>query len=76
MNRPLLLLTLGTIYQTKVGNAEKAQEIYHKLIETFPDSQLSKLAKTQLERMDAPESAPGAAAIPEPAFLAPSMETP
>ena len=50
-NRPLALLTLGAIYQTKLSNPEKAEAAYTKLVQEFPDHPFGKAAKAQLARM-------------------------
>jgi tetratricopeptide (TPR) repeat protein len=54
VNRPLVLLSLGSIYQSKLGNTEKAQEAYTKLIEEFPEHPFGKAARAQLERLGLP----------------------
>jgi tetratricopeptide (TPR) repeat protein len=51
VNRPLTLLMLGSIYQTKLNDPDKAEAVYTKLLEESPDSPLAKLAKVQLESM-------------------------
>ncbi|MBI4355961.1 MAG: tetratricopeptide repeat protein [Candidatus Omnitrophica bacterium] len=60
INRPLVLLTLASLYQTKIHHPQQAAGIYLKLSEEFPDHPLAQTAKTQLERLDAP-AAPTAA---------------
>ena len=50
-NRPLLLLNLGTIYQMKLGNPERARGAYVKLIREFPDHPFTKIAKSHLEKI-------------------------
>jgi tetratricopeptide (TPR) repeat protein len=51
VNRPLTLLMLGSIYQTKLHDADKAEAAYTQLLEESPESPLAKLAKVQLESM-------------------------
>ena len=53
-NRPLTLLTLGKMYQTKVGRPEKAMETYTVLIEEFPDHPLAQKAREQLAQLKSP----------------------
>ena len=48
VNRPLVLLSLGSIYQAKRGDAAKAQALYTKLAEEFPDHPFGKIAKARL----------------------------
>jgi tetratricopeptide (TPR) repeat protein len=54
VNRPLALVMLGSIYQLRLKDADKAAMYYTKLINEFPDHQLVKLAKAQLEKMGRP----------------------
>ena len=49
--RPVALLKLGVIYQTKLNNREKAEAAYARLIQEFPDHPFGRAAKAQLERM-------------------------
>ena len=65
VNRPLVLLTLGSIYQTKLGQLDTAEAVYRKLAQEFPEHPFGKTAKTQLEQM-------GQAATPSPS----SVQTP
>lgn len=51
VNRPLTLLMLGSIYQTKLASAERAGEIYAKLLQEFPEHPFGKVAKTQLDHL-------------------------
>jgi tetratricopeptide (TPR) repeat protein len=51
VNRPLVLLTLGSIYQAKLGNPEKADEVYQRLMQEFPEHPLGKVAKAQHEQL-------------------------
>lgn len=60
-NRPLVLLTLGSIYQSKLHDSEQAEAAYTKLIEEFPEHQFGKVAKAQLERLVTSPSATPAA---------------
>lgn len=50
-NRPLALLMAGSIYQTHLADAKKAEEAYTTLITDFPEHPLSHDAKMQLERL-------------------------
>lgn len=49
-NRPLVLLTLGSIYSEKVKDSLKAKVVYSRLLEEFPDHPFGKVARAQLER--------------------------
>lgn len=51
VNRPLVLLTLGSIYETKVNNPAKADSWYARLLEDFPEHPLGKVAQTQREKL-------------------------
>lgn len=51
VNRPLILLSLGSIYQVKLDDLPKAQAAYTKLITEFPDHPLGKIAKARLEQL-------------------------
>ena len=51
VNRPLVLLTLGSIYQMRLNETKKAEEAYTKLFTEFPDHPFGKVAKAQLERL-------------------------
>ena len=51
VNRPLVLLSLGSIYQAKLGDTQKAQTAYSALVTEFPDHPLGKVAKTRLEHL-------------------------
>lgn len=53
-NRPLAILTLAAIYQTKLHDAAQAQAAFAKLAQEFPEHPLGKAAKAQLERMGLP----------------------
>ena len=50
-NRPLILITLGMIYQAKLDNSQKAEEAYTALLKEFPEHPLVKVAKVQLEHL-------------------------
>lgn len=52
-NRPLTLLMLGSIYQTKLQHPEKAVELYQQLIREFPKHPYVKLATIQLQHLNA-----------------------
>lgn len=52
-NRPLTLLMLGSIYQTKLPHPEKAVELYQQLIREFPKHPYVKLATIQLQHLNA-----------------------
>jgi len=55
VNRPLTLLTLATIYQTKAGHPDKAMALYTKLADEFPEHPFGKVAKAQLDRLRLPD---------------------
>lgn len=54
VNRPLVLISLGSIYQTKLASPKNAQRAYSQLIREFPENPLANAAKTQLERLGLP----------------------
>ena len=54
LNRPLLLLSLGAIYQEKLHNPQRAQEVYMVLAEEFPQHAFGRVAKARLEQLGAP----------------------
>jgi len=66
-NRPLVLLTLASIYQTKLGSARKAEETYAKLLRDFPDHPMGKVAKAQLGNLwlGQPPAAPSSDTPPQ-----------
>ena len=66
VNRPLILLTLGSIYQAKLQNSTKAGDAYTKLLQEFPAHPFGKVAKAQLDALGlpAPTSAPAKSARP------------
>jgi len=49
--RPLILMTIGSIYEKKLHDPRKAQEVYTKLATEFPDHPFGKAAKTQLGQL-------------------------
>ncbi len=57
-NRPLVLLTLASIYQTKLSNPGKAAQYYTELLEQCPDHQFAKVAKEQRDQLLGTGSAP------------------
>ena len=65
-NRPLALITLGAIYQTKLHDPVEAQAAFTTLVQEFPEHPFGKAAKAQLERMG----------VALPAAPAPSTATP
>ena len=64
-NRPLVLLALGSIYQTKMQRPEKAVEMYRQLVREFPKHPYVKLATIQLQHLHA-------TVIPQPASPTPT----
>jgi tetratricopeptide (TPR) repeat protein len=64
VNRPLTFLLLGSIYETKLHDTAKAGTVYTQLIEEFPDHNLAKIARTQLEHLGLAAAANSAAAAP------------
>ena len=50
VNRPVILLMMGRIYEIKLHNREKANQAYATLIAEFPDHALAAVAKRQLEQ--------------------------
>ncbi len=65
VNRPLVLRSLGTIYETKLHDTAKAQATYQALTEEFPNHQFGQAAKTRLEHL-------GIAILPQPSAAAPA----
>ena len=51
INRPLTLLTLGSLYESRLHDPKRAEEFYTQLIKESPDHQLASLAKKQLQHM-------------------------
>ena len=62
VNRPFVLLALGSLYQAKLGNEKKAEEAFTKLASEFPEHPYGKAAKTRLEHL-------GLSALPAPSAL-------
>jgi tetratricopeptide (TPR) repeat protein len=50
-NRPGVLLALGSMYQSKLGKAEKARAAYAALVRDFPEHPFAKTAQAQLDRI-------------------------
>ncbi len=48
-NRPLVLMTLGSIYQGKLADSDRAKTVYTALVNEFPDHPLGRTAKKRLE---------------------------
>jgi len=59
-NRPIALITLGALYEKKLNNPKKARATYATFITEFPDHQLAKSVKAELERMGVPSEPTGA----------------
>ena len=72
-NRPLALLTLGAIYESKMSQPDQATSIYQQLIKEFPDHPLVRVAKLQLERIQKKSSD---AATPSPTKATPEVPEP
>ena len=67
VNRPLILLTLGSIYQAKLSDQKNAASAYTALVNEFPEHPFGKLAKYKLEHLGLsfvanPSSAPASPA--------------
>ncbi|GEM_PF-2142476 len=63
VNRPLVLMTLGSIYQAKLADPNRAQTAYTALVNEFPDHPLGRTAKMRLEHLGigiVPRTAPAA----------------
>ncbi len=71
VNRPLALLTLGIIYDTKLHMPEKAIAAYSQLLRESPEHPMGKLAKVQLERLNPSTKTDAAQAVP--AISTPAM---
>ncbi len=67
VNRPLVLLTLGSIYDSKLSNKDKAAEVYGRLIHDFPENPLGKVAREQRKKLGFPDdpSEAGKPALPQ-----------
>ena len=66
INRPMVLLTLASIYQAKLGDIPRARQAYAKLAQDYPDHQFAKIAKAQLEYLTQPVQQPVATDLPTP----------
>lgn len=55
VNRPLILITLASIYQLKLEQPDKARAVYLDLSAEFPDHPFVKVAKAQIDRIDHPD---------------------
>lgn len=73
VNRPLVLLTLGTLYELKLSDRERAQTAYEQLLTEFPEHPFGKSAKLKLEHLgitmlpmgpSAPSAPSGAVTLP------------
>ena len=68
VDRPMVLLTMASLYQTKLDNLPKAEAAYRRLVQEFPEHPFGKVARNQLEQLGQPvEAAPE-----QPAANAPS----
>lgn len=76
VNRPLVLITLASIYQTKKSDREHAGELYTKLLEEFPEHPFGKVARAQLEQLGLPVPAAVAPAAPVAPVMTPQPATP
>jgi len=90
VNRPMVLLTLGSIYGAKLNDTENATAAFTALAEEFPDHPFGKVAKAHLSRqedvvsvpLDLPATTPQTAQPqhPDPSFIStlpiPSAITP
>ena len=50
-NQPLVIMTLASIYQTKLSDPGKAAQYYTELLEQFPNHQLAKIATTRRDQL-------------------------
>lgn len=50
-NRPFVLMTLGSLYQTRAEDPERARKAYDELAEQFADHPLAKEAQVRLEHL-------------------------
>ena len=69
VDRPLVLVSLGSLYESKLHDAPKAQAVYTKLAEEFPDHPFGQAAKQRLERL-------GIASSPKTPQVAPPASSP
>lgn len=51
VNRPLVLLKIGTIYEKRLDDSGKAGAVYARLLEEFPRHPLAKVAQAHLDRL-------------------------
>lgn len=51
VNRPFILLSLGGLYENRLKKPEKAEKIYTKLVDEFPEHSMTEQAKFQLENL-------------------------
>ena len=52
VNRPLVLLTLASMYDNKLNDPERARHAYERMVTDFPTHPLAKAAKIQLDRIN------------------------
>ncbi len=64
VNRPFILLTLGSIYQIKLHRPEQAEAVFSVLAREFPEHPFGKAAKHQLELLHVSKTPDGAAKQP------------
>lgn len=64
VDRPMVLLTLASLYQTKVDNLPKAEATYQTLVQEFPEHPFGKVARSQLEQLGHPMPAPAELTAP------------
>lgn len=63
VNRPLILMSMGSMYQARLSDPEKAKASYLKVMQEFPQHELAKVARERLIKLGVPaESLP---ALPE-----------
>ncbi len=51
VNRPAVLITLGSLYADKLHQAQQAREKYQELLQQFPDHPLAEIARKNLENL-------------------------
>lgn len=51
-NRPDALFMIAFIYETNIGDKEKAKQMYKRFIDEFPEDEFAKDAKFSIENMD------------------------
>jgi tetratricopeptide (TPR) repeat protein len=82
VNRPLLLMTIGSLYQVRLSSPEKAKETYLQVVNEFPNDPLAKTARERLAKLGMPAEsipqAPAPAPTPDaqPPTLAPAPAAP